>query len=225
MPRHPRRNLRRQLTLAALVALPAALAGCHMEEGSGHPGEELRHIGDFDRVEVIGEFDEVSIEICDACLPTARVRGDDNLVDEVITSTRGSTLEIDTHGWLWPTLPLEVEIKGPPTVRVDISGSAQVSVDGVALERYDAVVSGSGEVTIRGATEHFEADVSGSGAVRAYELVSRAADVSVSGSGRVEVCAFGRLDASVSGSGDVRFDCAPRDVKRNVSGSGTIRGR
>ncbi len=215
----------RHLPLFALLLLPLALVGCHVEEGSGHFGEQHRHIASFDRVEVSGEFDEVIIELCDDCAPSAHIRGDDNLIDDVITSTGGSTLAVGTRGWLWPTLPLEVVVKGPPTVRVDVSGSAQVVVDGVSIDRYDAVVSGSGSVSIQGETAHFEADVSGSGAVRAYDLVSRAADVSVSGSGRVEVCAFGRLDASVSGSGDVRFDCAPRDVKRNISGSGTIRRR
>lgn len=208
-----------------LIAAAALLGGCHMEEGSGHLAEQTRHLSAFDRVEVSGDFDQVWIETCEDCAATALVRGDDNLVGDVMTSTSGARLEIETEGWLWPTLPLEVVIRAPATRRIEVSGSTTVIVDGVAEARYDAVVSGSGEVSVSGRTAHFEAEVSGSGAVRAFDLVARDADVSVSGSGRVEVCAFGRLDADVSGSGDVRFDCTPQRLGRTISGSGTIRGR
>lgn len=210
----------------ALVALLAAgLTGCHIEEGSGRLEEQFRHVGTFDRIDVAGEFDSVHVQACVDCEAVVRVRGDDNLVEDVITGTSGSTLSVETHGWLWPKLPLEVLVVAPATVRVEVSGSAPVAVDGVDGSRFDAVVSGSGELRIAGGTRHFEADVSGSGAVRAFDLVARRADVSVSGSGRVEVCAIERLDASVSGSGAVRYDCVPQSLGRHVSGSGTIRGR
>lgn len=216
----------RLVILALAFAAPAALlGGCDTEHGSGHYAEQQRPLARFDRVEVVGEFDHIRVETCDACVPNAVIRGDDNLLGEVTTTSRGSALQIATDGWLWPSLPLEVVVQGPPTTRIDVSGSAVVLVDGVDPERYDAVVGGSGEVSIAGETAHLEARVSGPGAVRAFDLVARDADVSVSGSGRVEVCAFRRLDASVSGSGVVRFDCAPQSLDRHVSGSGTIRGR
>lgn len=210
---------------ALLIAAAALLGGCHVEDGSGYPGEQTRHLSAFDRVAVSGGFDRVWIETCDDCVPTATVRGDDNLIGDVVTSTRGSTLAVETDGWLIPSLPLEVVVTGPPTVRVDVDGSATVIVDGVAAERYDAVVHGSGQITVRGESAHFEAWVDGSGAVRAFDLLARDGDVLVEGSGLVEVCAFGRLDATVSGSGDIRFDCTPQSLGRHISGSGTIRGR
>lgn len=218
-------NIRSHVLPALLAATAALLGGCHIEDGSGHLGEQTRHVSSFDRVAIDGDFDQVWIETCDDCPTVATVRGDDNLIGDVVTSTRGSTLTIETDGWLIPQLPLEVIVQGPPTIRVEVEGSANVIVDGVAEERYDATVHGSGQVTINGQTAHFEAWVDGSGAVRAFDLLARDADVTVEGSGRIEVCAFGRLDAEVDGSGAIRFDCTPKSLGRHVSGSGTIRGR
>lgn len=212
-------------TPIAITLAAGLLGGCHVEEGSGRLGEQHRQLSAFDRVEVNGGFDTVWIEACDACTPSARVRGDDNLIGDVITGTSGSTLEIDTHGWLLPKLPLEVIVEAPPTTRIELDGSATIVVDGVNEDRYDAVLDGSGDISINGQTAHLEATLDGSGAVRAFDLLARDADVAINGSGRIEVCAFGRLDASVSGSGDVRYDCTPRSLGRHISGSGTIRGR
>lgn len=212
---------------AALTALSVALlaTGCHIEEGSGHFGEQVRLVGTFDRVIVDGDFDHVWVEHCADCAPVAIVRGDDNLIGEVAASSSGSQLRLRTRGWLIPTLPLEVIVRGPLTTRVELSGSSIVTVDAVDPARFDAEVSGSGDLGVRGATAHFDAEVSGSGAVRAFDLKALTADVDISGSGTVEVCASEQLAADVSGSGAVYYTCDPNAVRRNISGSGAIRRR
>ena len=67
-------------------------------------------------------------------------------------------------------------------------------------------------------------NIEGSGDVNARGLKANDAEVSTAGSGNVTLTATKSLDASIEGSGDIVFSGNPSSVRRNVSGSGEVRG-
>jgi hypothetical protein len=74
---------------------------------------------------------------------------------------------------------------------------------------------------LAGITEEFETEISGSGHVRAFDLVAKRANAKISGSGNCELTVTQSLDARISGSGNIRYKGDP-SVNVNVSGSGKV---
>jgi hypothetical protein len=102
-----------------------------------------------------------------------------------------------------------------------ISGSGKMIFDEINCERLIAGVSGSGDYTFNGKVKQFESRISGSGRVRAEQLVTEICSVTISGSGHVAVEVSTSLDVSISGSGSVRYKGQPK-ITQSISGSGRI---
>lgn len=98
------------------------------------------------------------------------------------------------------------------------SGSISMSVDANLLE---SVISGSGQVFLKGVAFEHSIHISGSGNVKAFELDTKNTYVKVSGSGNSEVLVSDYLNADISGSGSVYYRGNP-DIDGNISGSGSI---
>ena len=73
---------------------------------------------------------------------------------------------------------------------------------------------GSGTLTGSGTATRLDVTVDGSGSVQFMRLAA----------GSIFLTATRRLDASVSGSGSILYAGSPRDVIKNVTGSGAIAG-
>ncbi|WP_338039003.1 GIN domain-containing protein [Maribacter litopenaei] len=85
-----------------------------------------------------------------------------------------------------------------------------------------ASMSGYGDITLSGSTKDFEATISGSGDIKAFEMDADNVDATVSGSADIEVTANKMLKARVSGSGDITYKGNPEKLDTKTSGSGDI---
>ncbi len=83
-------------------------------------------------------------------------------------------------------------------------------------------MSGSGDMNLSGKTIDFEATISGSGDIKAYDLIADNVEATVSGSADIKVTANKMLKARVSGSGDISYRGNPEKVDTKTSGSGDI---
>ncbi|MGD0274182.1 MAG: head GIN domain-containing protein [Gaiellaceae bacterium] len=108
-------------------------------------------------------------------------------------------------------------------IDLSISGSGEAKLDGLAAHEVRAEISGSGDIEASGTTDRLDVSVPGSGDVRFDRLVARDAHVDISGSGNVQVWASDSLVAEISGSGDIKYAGNPRQVSKDVSGSGEIK--
>ncbi len=148
---------------------------------------------------------------------------DDNLLEHVRTRVIDGELVIDTDGTsLRFRESPRIEISCPALEAGTLSGSGALKIEGLAGERFEASLSGSGEFSARGKVAHASLSVTGSGDLDCRDLLAQEAQVSVSGSGNVRVRASERLSVSISGSGDVRYSGEPPQVTRSIAGSGTI---
>ena len=102
-----------------------------------------------------------------------------------------------------------------------VTGSGDV-VLAVEASKVQAMITGSGDITFSGSTSNLEVNLSGSGDFKGFDIDSQDTNVSVSGSGDAEVVAKENLVARVNGSGGIIYKGNPvkKDVK--TSGSGDI---
>lgn len=232
------------LTVAVLASV--MVAGCigGTMHGSGTVVTEERSVGGFDHVSVSG-MAQIALVRGDAA--GVSVRADDNLVEHIVTETRGGTLHI---GWtpraatatLRPSEPVVLNVTYEELSGLSLSGTAfvdiaeleaeffEISVSGsgvilardVDLGQLRTAISGSGTVTPTGTAGSQSVDISGSGRYSGRDLATKDARISVSGSGVVDVNAEETLSVMISGSGTVRYAGDP-SLDESITGTGTLR--
>jgi hypothetical protein len=214
----------RSVQMLARIAIPILsslmIVGCGCPtRGSGVRTEVTREIQAFTTLDVPDAIDVV-VRVGEA--PGAKVVGDDNLVESVETELVGDTLHVRTRGSYITGSGLEVYLTTPSLDRIEVSGSGDVSVDGIEADAMVIESSGSGDVQASGAAKTLTIAASGSGDVDASRLTADDVKVNTSGSGDARVHANETLDATISGSGEVRYHGDP-EVTQAVSGSGDVR--
>jgi len=189
-------------------------------QGSGVRGTQERPLGEFRSVNA-STMGDVHVVVGPAT--RVEVSCDDNLLEHVRTRVIDGVLKIDTDGRSMAFRQgLKVEITCPALEGATLAGSGALKIEGLAGERFEANLSGSGDLAARGKIAHASLSLTGSGDLDCRELEAQEAQVSLAGSGDVRVQAKAGLSVSVSGSGDVRYSGSPARVTRSVAGSGTI---
>lgn len=120
----------------------------------------------------------------------------------------------------------DIETEGNMTssnVYLTVSGSGNIKMKNAVVERIDANISGSGNITVESGSTNIEyLKVSGSGNINLADVPGKEAEVNTAGSGDVKVNLTDKLKVKISGSGNVLYRGNPQ-VTSNVSGSGTVR--
>jgi putative autotransporter adhesin-like protein len=220
----------RTFPLLLCLQLAPLLGGCVISidscsnlntvQGSGVSKAEVRQVPEFTRIQVDSSADVVA----HVGGPTSlKVTTDDNLLPFMVTEVRDGTLVITTRSGSYSFRSgLKIEVATPSLLGVEIDGSSDVIVDGLAGPSFSATISGSGSIHASGATDQLAAEVDGSGDLRLFDLEAKNAKVDISGSGDAQITATEGLTASISGSGDIRYRGNPRLNGLSMSGSGTI---
>lgn len=121
-----------------------------------------------------------------------------------------------------PELDFRIEIILPNVTHLEVDGSGGIDCSGIEAMELEVVVSGSGDIRLKGSVGALNATVSGSGDVSARELKARNAKLQVTGSGDLEVFVLETVDARFTGSGDITIYGNPASRKTKVVGSGGI---
>jgi hypothetical protein len=197
-----RRRSRRPTMLIATLVLAAS--GCTGAlglgvRGSGQEAAESRDVAAFERIVVTGQTD-VTVARGDTAVT---VRGDDNLLSDVVTEVNDGTLRISERRALDPRAGLLVEVTAPRLDGAAVQGSGDFTANDVTDGAFTATVSGSGNLTVAGITgDMLTVGASGSGNLTAEDVDTQ------------------RVTADVEGSGDLRISGAAQQVGLTVSGSG-----
>ena len=232
------------LCMIVLTALPLPALAAEVVRGAGTAITERRTAGDFDAIEVAGEFEVV---IRQGSTNTIDVRAEPNLMahlETVVSDNRKLLIrwKRSTHIYtgIKPIVTVQVvqlrslESSGSGMVRIDglttpklaatLSGSGDIRLTGLSSDELSLSIAGSGDVTAAGQSKHLKVRIAGSGDVRSQELKADDVTVSIAGSGDARVHAEKSLSVSIAGSGDVTYSGAPA-VKSSIAGSGSVRKR
>jgi len=210
--------------------------------------------GEVDKKETRGvaPFKEVGISVAaDVYISQGKettliLEGDPYTLEHIQTSVLQGKLKIKYSTWKWNNYhKVKIYITSPDWHGIYVSGSAKVmnetpvesdrlilnlsgsgdiQLDRLIINKTEARVSGSGDIHISGnqKSQSLSVAISGSGKVIAQGMEALDVDVSISGSGSATIFADNNLKAMIAGSGSVYYK-GTGVVDARVSGSGKVR--
>ncbi|MGB3619334.1 MAG: head GIN domain-containing protein [Catalinimonas sp.] len=240
MPRRP------HLPVLLCLAAPLLLVACYFEPLNcvSGKGEEV------ERTFALNDFESISLDVAARVFVTVDtthqvvVRAQQNVIDELNLRVRGGELGIGRGRCINRSSGIEVLVTMPTVegltvngsgeiraetpfvseeLRLGVSGSGSIRVDTDAL-MISSNITGSGNIDLSGTADSHKIDISGSGSVRAFDLITARTEVRISGSGDADVNVSDLLEVDITGSGSVTYEGTPQ-VDSRVTGSGRVRRR
>ncbi|MCU7497290.1 MAG: DUF2807 domain-containing protein [Ignavibacteria bacterium] len=218
--------MKRLLLVSALLFL--VFAGCHGlgfnchgigVRGSGVSREESRSISGFDALDIGGAYE---VDIICGSTPGVTIDAESNILPLIKSEISGNTLHIYNAKSISPRKKIRIKIT---TANVDIletSGASNISVEKINNERIKVDASGAGKIYLSGKTGMLRVSLSGAVKLEGRDLRADNVNVEISGASKADVYASTELRADISGVGSVDYYGNPKNVRRSVSGIGSI---
>ena len=222
---------------AVLMTLATAVSGA---AHAATTAREARPVAGIERVEMhaLGE-----LTIRQGAHERLEIEAEPSLLPLISSEVRGGVLYLDIHAEQFQTrhpLRFDLTVKrldalkvtssadvvaGPlhaGTLRLELSGSGNIAIDGLDANRLETRLTGSADLTVNsGRVEQQILHATGSGNYAAGELHSSRSRIELAGSGDATVRASEQLDVLSTGSGDLHYLGSPR-IDRRIEGSGDV---
>ncbi len=189
------------------------------EKGSGKIVTQQRDLKGFKAVEVGGVF---LVEIVAQKDFSVEVETDDNLLPLITTEVDDGVLKIESEGRLSPTDQIRVRISAPDINDLDVSGAANLTLNGVKNASLSVDASGASKLKIAGETTKLTVDVSGASKLDAEDLRASKADVEASGASHIDVNVSDELSVDASGASRIVYSGTPSSLHKKMSGVSNI---
>ena len=214
--------MKKYLFIAILLVV---FTSCKKERitGDGTITTEQRNVSDFSNVYVSGSS---NVYITQGNNFDVKVKAYSNLLPYLETKTQNGILTVAYRSNSnVQNDNSEVYITMPSVTGLSTSGSGNINSTGnfVAVDHFNASVSGSGNIIMEGGlANNFKVQISGSGDVKSFGFSVLQADVSIDGSGNAEVRVSHNLKATIHGGGNIYYKGNTPIVNSQVSGSGKL---
>lgn len=239
----------KQVIVYSLVTLVITIMGasCRRDRfwvrGEGPSVTNTRTTSNFNSVSLSLDAD---VEIFYDSVCKLEITGQQNILNLITTDVVNGVLEVELkrHATLGKHEQVTVKLHVPSLNSIAISGSGNITSNGVDCESLDARISGSGDINFNGsiansldahisgsgsmnfnsnnACLNAKYNISGSGNINAEWLKADYVEARISGSGDQKIYAEKQLDVKISGSGDVAYR-GNASVSASISGSGKLR--
>lgn len=147
------------------------------------------------------------------------ITGPARAIEDVVI--RGDTIDYDRRHHRHRKL--DIVVRAPGIRSFDLSGANTLRIENYRQDRLRLDVSGSAEVTAEGAADEIELDLSGSSDVDLGDLRVRGARVDISGGADAIIAPTEWAELEISGAGDVSLLTNPPRLETDVSGAGSVR--
>jgi len=120
----------------------------------------------------------------------------------------------------------EVRLKGEVNsldITLSITGSGKLTADSLLCNKITAIITGSGNVHLIGASNYSFFNIRGSGSINAFDYLVQELNCNITGSGEIEAVVSNKLDVNISGSGSLLYRGKPETVTKKIIGSGNIK--
>jgi hypothetical protein len=215
--------------LAILILGALIFSGCYLipdvpgtVKGSGNVISESRDATGFTSISVEGS---ANVNVAIGTKESVVISGEENILPLIETNVENHQLVIKTKPQTnyTTTKPVLVKVTMISLEAISIGGSGNMDVPDLSGNAFKADLTGSGNITVKGSANSVKAMVSGSGHIYCGQLKAKTATAVLTGSGNITIYASDSLEATLSGSGSIRYSGNPANVKKNVTGSGTIK--
>jgi hypothetical protein len=236
------------LFIALVIASCSLIGGSGLGggvPGSGNIQTETRDTGVFDVVSI--EYPGAEIVIQQGDKATVESEADDNLLPQLSIETLSGTLTIKSLAANWkasvnPSQPVKIVITAKDlheivlsapvgnvemndwhadTLKLVLSGGAQVKLNDIKVNLLDVDLSGAGDIQASGMASDVDLILSGVGSFNAADLKSDRAIIDLSGMGSAIVQVKEDLAATLTGAGSIKYYGTPH-VEQNVTGAGSV---
>ena len=218
---------RSRLALIAFMAM-LLISGCtnHLSDsgqivGSGKIISQSRSVPTFTGIQVTGI---ATVVIHQDTVQSLRIEADDNILDRVTTAVNNGLLVIGLQQGSYNNVTINVFASMKTIERLESVGTASfVSSGPIQTDAITCRITGTGTMTLTGTATDQTIEVTGTGDVHNFGLISNHCSATISGLGNVEVNTTQQLDAIVSGSGSIIYSGNPGVVNKTVAGLGSVR--
>lgn len=106
-------------------------------------------------------------------------------------------------------------------LKVSLGGSGNINL-AIDADEVKSSIGGSGNIKLNGTCNELTCSLAGSGSIKAYELTSDTLQANVTGSGNIRATVKTKIKARVVGSGNIYYKGNPKYVDSKTIGSGDI---
>ncbi|MEQ1558280.1 MAG: head GIN domain-containing protein [Methyloglobulus sp.] len=188
--------------------------------GSAIMAHEKRQVGAFDRVITEGSID---IRYQQSAVTNVEISGDQTILPLIKIEANAGLLRISSTESYQSRLPIVVTMSAPHIKQLTMNGAGDAELNDLDEDEFKLELNGSGNVVANGRAGEVIVKIDGSGDVNAKNLISQKADVSINGSGNLALTTSQYLKTNLVGSGDVTYYGHPKQVEKQMNGSGEIK--
>ena len=203
----------------AVVALSVVVGLAGSARGDAPVSRETRPVTEFHAISVPGTI-QVSVTVGKAA--SLELTGEADLLAKVTTTVKDGVLVLDTPRRMRNHSHLRAIVTVPALDAIDVSGTAELKVTGLAAAGLAIRIPGTGTVTLAGTAGTIQASIDGTGQLDADQLAAKDARIAIGGTGQASLRASQSVDVTVTGTGSVDVAGNPPHVKKSVSGTGSV---
>jgi hypothetical protein len=216
-------------TLAPFALLPILfIAGCTTHStnpdqivGSGKLISESRGLPAFSGIQVTGI---ANVVIKQDTLQSLRIEADDNIMDRITTGVNNGLLVVGLKEGSYNKVTISVYASMKTIDRLECVGTADFVTSGpIQTNGITCRVTGAGNISLSGTATNQTIEVTGTGDIHNFGLVSTHCAATITGVGNLEVNVTQQLDAVVSGTGSIIYAGNPGVVNKSIVGIGSVR--
>lgn len=180
---------------------------------------DIRKVKSFKKISVNGNF-EISL-ICQK-QQLINIQGDSNIIPFIKTYVDKDVLNIVTEKKYNEYQPLKIQINNPDITSIKMQGSSKLNAQQVKNQEILIHTKGNSILNIKGQSKKLFLEAEGSGYIDTKNLKAEEVKVNLKGFSMIDVFASKSLDATISGFGKINYYGNPKNVKKNISGTGFI---
>lgn len=211
----------------------------HPVDGNHQPVSEVRTLPEFSKLEVNGSY---NVSVYSDTVFRVEVEAESNLMQYIQTYVYSGKLYIETAEDvnLREHYPINIKVFAPnmdylslngsgkiycqnlyaSQGRIEINGSGKINAE-TETDYLRGKISGSGDITLTGHSNHSQLIIEGSGKVYANNFEQDSCEARILGSGRMNLYVIKYLKARIDGSGQIWYDGYP-STSVDIDGSGVV---
>jgi hypothetical protein len=192
------------------------------EFNSGKLVTQEKDLESFEEIKIGSNFD---VEIKKGDSYKIIIQDGENYIDKIQYEVADGKLSIDRESgiFLSSNLDSKITIYTPePLIGIQLDGSGSIISEELwEFNKLYCVLSGSGDIQLKGVANECEINLDGSGDIMLAKLKTLKSEIQLNGSGSVEIHAAKNLKVDLNGSGDVEYTGNP-EIEQQINGSGSV---
>lgn len=209
-------------------------------QGSGNEKADKRQLTAFNQLEITGSFNVTLIQDSSNAVT---ITADDNIVSVIKTDVSGDKLKISSDKKnLCSTKEIAITIGVRDLKSISASGAVDMVSSGhlnlgdlelnlagatkvnlnLTAANLETEASGVNEITLKGQARSHNVEFSGSGNLKAFDLVAGNYNIESAGQSDCEINVLNELNIHTTGASEIKYKGTPKKINKSKTGALTL---